>query len=183
MSGTGDPQVADQVLRYISSARWFAGKGGGSRLRSLTPLPWLTEVSEFFGPAAPPAVRFEIAELPIQPRKIPSRRAALSPREDLEPQDSAPAATRDGPCGSTGCRPSITSSRSPTGPRLMRNCTTRRSVVSPILILVRHRVRRRPGPRRLPSDSQRAAGRPPAAQPGQRGSIQPRRCLGPSAPI
>ncbi|HMI32764.1 MAG TPA: phosphotransferase [Propionibacteriaceae bacterium] len=63
MSGTGDPQVTDQVLRYISTARWFAGKGRQVRLRSLTPLPWLTETSDFFSPAAPPAVRFEIAEV------------------------------------------------------------------------------------------------------------------------
>ena len=28
---------------YISSARWFAGKGRRVRLRSLTSLPWLTE--------------------------------------------------------------------------------------------------------------------------------------------
>ena len=39
MSGMGDPQVAEQVLRYISSARWFAGKGRQVRLRSLTPCP------------------------------------------------------------------------------------------------------------------------------------------------
>jgi maltokinase len=63
VSGTGDPQVTDQVLRYISTARWFAGKGRQVRLRSLTPLPWLTETSDFFSPAAPPAVRFEIAEV------------------------------------------------------------------------------------------------------------------------
>jgi maltokinase len=61
--GTADPQVADQVLRYISNARWFAGKGRQVHFRSLTPLPWLTEVSDFFSPAAPPGVRFEIAEV------------------------------------------------------------------------------------------------------------------------
>ncbi len=63
MSGTADPQVADQVLRYISNARWFAGKGRRVQFRSLTPLPWLTDVSDFFRPAAAPGVRFEIAEL------------------------------------------------------------------------------------------------------------------------
>jgi maltokinase len=61
--GTADPQVADQLLRYISNARWFAGKGRQVQFRSLTPLPWLTEVSDFFSPAAPPGVRFEIAEV------------------------------------------------------------------------------------------------------------------------
>jgi maltokinase len=71
--GTADPQVADQVLRYISNARWFAGKGRRVQFRSLTPLPWLTQVSDFFSPEAPPGVRFEIAEV------------AYPPEEDSEP--------------------------------------------------------------------------------------------------
>ncbi|HJY44395.1 MAG TPA: phosphotransferase [Propionibacteriaceae bacterium] len=83
MSGTGDPQVADQVLRYISNARWFAGKGRRVRLRSLTPLPWLTETSEFFAPAAPPAVRFEIAEV------------SYPAAEDPEPSPAIPEPTQD----------------------------------------------------------------------------------------
>ena len=66
--GTADPQVADQVLRYISNARWFAGKGRRVEFRSLTPLPWLTEVSEFFRPAAAPGstVRDRRAGLPAR---------------------------------------------------------------------------------------------------------------------
>ena len=87
MSGTADPQVADQVLRYISNARWFAGKGRRVQFRSLTPLPWLTEVSDFFRPAAAPGVRFEIAELAYpaeeDPEPVPEARA--EPEDDNEP--------------------------------------------------------------------------------------------------
>jgi maltokinase len=79
VSGTGDPQIADQVLRYISSARWFAGKGRQVRLRSLTPLPWLTEAADFFSPAAPPAVRFEIAEVSYPAEEDPEPLSAVHP--------------------------------------------------------------------------------------------------------
>jgi maltokinase len=86
----GDPQIAEQVLRYISGARWFAGKGRQVRLRSLTPLPWLTEVSDFFRPSAPPAVRFEIAEViyPASEDPEPTPPAVAGPEE--ETHDSAP---------------------------------------------------------------------------------------------
>jgi maltokinase len=95
VSATGDPQVAEQVLRYISNARWFAGKGRRARLRSLTPLPWLTDVSEFFRPAGPPAVRFEIAEVNYLADEDPEPSSTVSdqPREDLESRDFAPAGT------------------------------------------------------------------------------------------
>jgi maltokinase len=92
VSGTADPQVADQVLRYISNARWFAGKGRRVQFRSLTPLPWLTEVSDFFRPAAAPGVRFEIAELAYPPEEDPEPLVASASQaaEDLEPtQDFA----------------------------------------------------------------------------------------------
>jgi maltokinase len=85
----GDPQVAEQVLRYISGARWFAGKGRQVRLRSLTALPWLTEVSDFFRPAAQPAVRFEIAEVTYPAEEDPNS-AAPPPAEPEKIQDSAP---------------------------------------------------------------------------------------------
>jgi maltokinase len=49
--------VADQLMRYLTGARWFAGKGRQAEFRSLTPLPWLTQHGEW------PAVRFEIAEV------------------------------------------------------------------------------------------------------------------------
>jgi maltokinase len=88
VSGTGDPQVAEQVLRYLSSARWFAGKGRQVRFRSLTPLPWLTEISDFFRPAAPPAVRFEIAEVSYPAEEDPD--AAPPAPWDEDTQDSSP---------------------------------------------------------------------------------------------
>ncbi len=49
--------VADQLMRFLTGARWFAGKGRQAELHSLTPLPWLTP------PGAWPAVRFEIVEV------------------------------------------------------------------------------------------------------------------------
>jgi maltokinase len=90
--GTADPQVADQVLRYISNARWFAGKGRRVQFRSLTPLPWLTEVSDFFRPSAPPGVRFEIAEVTYPPEEDPDQLSVPtdSAEHDMEPaHDSA----------------------------------------------------------------------------------------------
>ncbi len=89
MSGMGDPQIAEQVLRYISGARWFAGKGRQVRLRSLTPLPWLTEVSDFFRPAAPPAVRFEIAEVTYPASEDPDPTAPVAAESDEETHDYA----------------------------------------------------------------------------------------------
>ena len=71
MTRPPDPQVADQVLKYLTGARWFAGKGRQVELVSLTPLPWLTEVSEFFGAPGAPAVRFEIAEVRYPPDEDP----------------------------------------------------------------------------------------------------------------
>ncbi len=68
-----ESQVADQVLKYLTNTRWFAGKGRQVELVSLTPLPWLTEVSEFFGaPGGSPAVRFEIAEVRYPPEEDPA---------------------------------------------------------------------------------------------------------------
>lgn len=87
MRGTANPQVADQVLRYICNARWFAGKGRRVQFQSLTPLPWLTDVSEFFSAAAPPGVRFEIAELTYPPEEDPEPATAMPApaEEDMEP--------------------------------------------------------------------------------------------------
>ena len=71
MTRPPDPQVADQVLKYLTGARWFAGKGRQVELVSLTPLPWLTEVSEFYGAPGALAVRFEIAEVRYPPDEDP----------------------------------------------------------------------------------------------------------------
>jgi len=59
VSGSAETPFADQVLSYITTARWFGGKGRQAELRALTPLPWLTEP----GQTEVPAVRFEVAEI------------------------------------------------------------------------------------------------------------------------
>jgi maltokinase len=62
------------------------------RLRSLTPLPWLTETADFFSPAAPPAVRFEIAEVSYPAEEDPEPLAAVHPpsQDDLSSQELTP---------------------------------------------------------------------------------------------
>ncbi len=97
MSGTADPQVADQVLRYISNARWFAGKGRRVQFRSLTPLPWLTAVSDFFRPAAAPGVRFEIAELSYPPEEDPGPAAAPSDQSAVDVESAQESASSEPP--------------------------------------------------------------------------------------
>ena len=68
-----DPEITDQLLRHVSAARWFAGKGRRAEIGSLTALPWLTDVSQW------PAVRVEIL------------RVDYPPAEDPEPEgDDAP---------------------------------------------------------------------------------------------
>ncbi len=69
---------AEQVLRYLTGARWFAGKGRQAELASLVSLPWLTSPGEW------PAVRFEIAEV-----------AYLSEQESSEFYSLAVAYRRD----------------------------------------------------------------------------------------
>ncbi len=60
-----DADRADALIGYVSTARWFAGKGRAAELASLTALPWLTEVDEW------PAVRIEIAEIVYRPEEDP----------------------------------------------------------------------------------------------------------------
>jgi maltokinase len=69
MASQPEPQLAERVLRHLTGARWFAGKGRQAVLRSLTPLPWITETAEFGSPSAGPAVRFEIAEVEYPPEE------------------------------------------------------------------------------------------------------------------
>jgi len=57
VSVTTAGETAEQLLGYISAARWFAGKGRRAELGRVTPLPWLTEAGAW------PAVRFEVAEI------------------------------------------------------------------------------------------------------------------------
>ena len=96
MIGLPDTQVADQVMAYITAARWFAGKGRRVTLRSLTPLPWLNEVSDFFADRAP-AVRVEIAEVeyaieedPVEAGTPEDPAWAGGPRQTATPDESGP---------------------------------------------------------------------------------------------
>jgi len=58
MDGATDGRTrAEQIMRYITGARWFAGKGRRAEIRSVATLPWLTSPGEW------PAVRLEIAEV------------------------------------------------------------------------------------------------------------------------
>jgi len=67
-----DPEITDQLLKHVSAARWFAGKGRRAEIGSLTALPWLTDVSQW------PAVRVEIV------------RVDYPLAEDPEPDDDTP---------------------------------------------------------------------------------------------
>jgi maltokinase len=96
MIGVPDTQVADQVMAYITGARWFAGKGRLVTLRSLTPLPWLNEVSDFFADRAP-AVRVEIAEVeypveedPDDPEAVEDPAWAGGPGQPVTPDGNGP---------------------------------------------------------------------------------------------
>jgi maltokinase len=60
-----DPEIADQLLGHLSGARWFAGKGRRAEIGSVTPLPWLTEVSTW------PAIRVEIVRVDYPPAEDP----------------------------------------------------------------------------------------------------------------
>ena len=59
MSPALDPAVAEQLLRHVSGARWFGGKGRRAAVVSVTPLPWLTDEPVSAGPA----VRLEVVEV------------------------------------------------------------------------------------------------------------------------
>jgi maltokinase len=78
VTGLPDPEVADQLMRHITGARWFAGKGRRASLRSLNRLPWLTEVTE------EPAVRFEIVEIGYPPDEDPDDSADESAAASVE---------------------------------------------------------------------------------------------------
>ena len=62
MSAALSPDVAEQLLRHVSGARWFGGKGRPAAVVSVTPLPWLTDTSAHLD-AGGPAVRLEVVEL------------------------------------------------------------------------------------------------------------------------
>ena len=75
-----DPQVAEQVMSYVSGARWFAGKGRRAELYALSPLPWLTSAEVFADTGL--AVRCEVAEIGYPSAESPP----LAPR--LDPTDA-----------------------------------------------------------------------------------------------
>src|SRR6478752_10134610 len=127
MAPQPQPQLAERVLRHLTGARWFAGKGRQAVLRSLTPLPWVTDTAEFGQPNAGPAVRFEIAEIEYPPEEDPEGAADLSssreyyqlalsfhraPREDLHhaaaarftDPDLGPVVAYDAPQDPDACR-------------------------------------------------------------------------------
>lgn len=57
-----NPEVAGQLLRHVTGARWFGGKGRRATVVSVTPLPWLTELPAS-ADGAGPAVRMEVLEV------------------------------------------------------------------------------------------------------------------------
>ena len=77
---TPHTQAAEQVLGYLTEARWFAGKGRLVSLRSVTPLPWLNDTAEFFAESAP-AVRLEIAEVAYADEQDPADTPEAGPSE------------------------------------------------------------------------------------------------------
>jgi maltokinase len=88
--------ATDQVMTYLTDARWFAGKGRLPTLRSVTPLPWLNDTAEFFAESAP-AVRLEIAEVAYTEEQDPADRVveedpewAGGPRRAVAPDDGEP---------------------------------------------------------------------------------------------
>jgi maltokinase len=88
--------VADQVMAYLTAARWFAGKGRLVTLRALTPLPWINETAEFFAESAP-AVRLEIAEVAYAVEQDPDDQPAAEdpawaggPRQPVTPDANGP---------------------------------------------------------------------------------------------
>ena len=62
MTPTLSPDVADQLLRHVTGARWFGGKGRRAAVVSVAALPWLTELPAYLDGAGP-AVRTEIVEV------------------------------------------------------------------------------------------------------------------------
>lgn len=68
-----DPELSEQLLRHLTGARWFAGKGRRAEIGSLTTLPWLTDVSSW------PAVRAEILRVDYPPVEDPEPDEAEAP--------------------------------------------------------------------------------------------------------
>jgi maltokinase len=63
----------------------------------MTPLPWLTAVSDFFRPAAAPGVRFEIAELSYPPEEDPEPVAAPPDQSAMNVESAQESASNEPP--------------------------------------------------------------------------------------
>ena len=165
MTGSGDPQVAEQVMAYITGARWFAGKGRLGSLVSLTPLPWLSEVTEFYSPVRPAG------------GAVGDRRGGVRGGGGARADDRR---RRGRDRGHRGSDPRAVSARRllPAGaaprPAPRRDRPGRRSRSRS-----GHRVRRRAGPRRLPGPAEGADRAAPAVGSGRLGPLPYHRCPGP----
>jgi len=56
------PGAAESLMRVVTAARWFAGKGRRAELRSFTPLPWLNDPPAQGSPEVP-RVRLAVLEV------------------------------------------------------------------------------------------------------------------------
>lgn len=73
-----ESETSDQLLRHLSGARWFAGKGRRAEIGSVTPLPWLTEVTSW------PALRAEIVRVDYPPAEDPDPESGDAPEWPYE---------------------------------------------------------------------------------------------------
>jgi maltokinase len=71
-----EEEITDQLLRHLSAARWFAGKGRRAEIGSVTPLPWLTDVSRW------PAIRMEVVRVDYPPSEDPEDTRAAADVDD-----------------------------------------------------------------------------------------------------
>ncbi|GAA1847514.1 maltokinase N-terminal cap-like domain-containing protein [Microlunatus capsulatus] len=96
MSAALSPDVAEQLLRHVSGARWFGGKGRRAAVVGVTPLPWLTDPAADLD-AAGPAVRLEVVEVayldaPVDDGTGPDP----APADDGAPEVTTPDGPLDG---------------------------------------------------------------------------------------
>jgi maltokinase len=68
------PEAAESLMRVVTAARWFAGKGRRAELRSFTPLPWLNDPPE---PASPDPTSSDAASSDAGADEVPRVRLAV----------------------------------------------------------------------------------------------------------
>ena len=76
--------AADSLMRVVTSARWFAGKGRRAELRSFTPLPWLNDPP---APTSPDPVTDEVPRVRLAVLEV-----AYPDEAGTRPEDGAEAA-------------------------------------------------------------------------------------------